>query len=798
MDRVLTQKSASKSKYPGNENSSLQKKNEKTAQRLKEVVLLLGFAIIVFMALALYSFHAGDTSFNVANGEPIKNLGGEVGANLAGMILAGLGYVGFLLPLILVAWIFLAFKRFRSSQAHGFFLLLMRFVGFVLLLVSGTGFLAVAVLTSSWLPQGPGGILGQVVGSNMDGWLGPAGSLWVLLVATLIALTLLFGIRWSVCGRGIIKAVIGSGYLLVRLFRGCWRVLKAKLARSPKGEVKKTDKVDTDFTEGLNFAEAQQEPSIKKNSLKAKASKKSPSNELEIIAVSENVSVSSEQEATSSKPLGRGKRIKGDIPSVDILDTPEPSKNTITKESLEHMAHLVEEKLADFNIAAKVMGACPGPIVTRFELQLAPGMKVSKLTNIGKDLARSLAAISVRVVEVIPGKPYVGLEIPNAHREIVRLKEVVSDKKFKEHQSPLYMGLGKDISGKPAGADLAKMPHVLVAGTTGSGKSVGLNAMLLSMLLRAKPEQLRLIMIDPKMLELSIYEGIPHLLTPVVTDMNQAANALRWCVKEMDQRYRLMASLGVRNIAGLNQKIKEARDAGNPLKDPLYEGVAEEEGAPELEAMPYIVVLVDEFADMMMVVGKKVEELIARLAQKARAAGIHLILATQRPSVDVITGLIKANIPSRMAFQVSSKIDSRTILDQQGAEQLLGYGDMLYLPPGTGVPIRVHGAFVADHEVHNVVAAWKALGEPDYIDAIVKTDSLEEGEGEAGSAEEQDPLYDEAVQIVIQTQRASISAIQRRLKIGYNRAARLVEAMELAGLVSEIQSNGMREVLISK
>jgi S-DNA-T family DNA segregation ATPase FtsK/SpoIIIE len=488
--------------------------------------------------------------------------------------------------------------------------------------------------------------------------------------------------------------------------------------------------------------------------------------------------------------------IQGDLPSVELLDLPNSKPQEVSEDSLHALAQLAEEKLNDFGVDAKVVGAIPGPVITRFELQLAAGVKVSKLTNLAKDLARSLSVHSVRVVEVIPGKSYVGLEIPNETRQTVRLREVLSARAYLDHPSPLAMGLGLNIQGAPEVVDLQKMPHLLVAGTTGSGKSVGLNAMLLSLLLKSTPEHLRLIMIDPKMLELSIYEGIPHLLAPVVTDMKEAANALRWCVKEMDRRYQLMAAMAVRNIGGYNEKVKAAADAGSPILNPL-----QPEGTPNrepLSCMPYIVVLVDEFADMIMVVGKKVEELIARLAQKARAAGIHLIVATQRPSVDVITGLIKANIPTRMAFQVSSKIDSRTILDQSGAEQLLGYGDMLYLPPGSGHPIRVHGAFVSDQEVQKIVEAWRAKGAPQYHPEVMKSLSEEEGEeGEGGrNAEGRDELFDEAVQIVLETQRASISAVQRRLRIGYNRAARLIEEMEAAGIVSEIMPNGMREVVM--
>jgi len=465
------------------------------------------------------------------------------------------------------------------------------------------------------------------------------------------------------------------------------------------------------------------------------------------------------------------------------------------------MSRLLEIKLKEFGVEVIVESVHPGPVITRFEIQPAAGVKVSRISNLAKDLARSLAVISVRVVEVIPGKTTVGIEIPNEDRQIVRFSEVLSSAPYDDAKSPVTLALGHDIGGKPVIADLAKMPHLLVAGTTGSGKSVGVNAMILSILFKSTPEEARLIMIDPKMLELSIYEGIPHLLCPVVTDMKEAANALRWSVAEMERRYKLMAAMGVRNLAGFNRKVKEAEEAGTPLTDPLFRRESMDDQPPPLKSLPTIVVVVDEFADMMMIVGKKVEELIARIAQKARAAGIHLILATQRPSVDVITGLIKANIPTRMAFQVSSKIDSRTILDQGGAEQLLGHGDMLYLPPGTGLPIRVHGAFVSDEEVHRVVEAWKARGAPDYIEDILagaeEAGSGFDGSSGEGSGEgsEEDPLYDEAVRFVTESRRASISAVQRKLKIGYNRAARMIEAMEMAGVVTSMNTNGSREVI---
>jgi S-DNA-T family DNA segregation ATPase FtsK/SpoIIIE len=459
---------------------------------------------------------------------------------------------------------------------------------------------------------------------------------------------------------------------------------------------------------------------------------------------------------------------------------------------------LLELKLKDFGVEAEVVSVLPGPVVTRFEIQPAAGVNVQKISSLVKDLARSLAVISVRIVEVIPGKSVVGIEIPNEHREVVRLKDVFSSAVFQDSKSPLTLALGKDIAGESMVADISRMPHLLVAGTTGSGKSVGVNAMLLSILCKATPEEVRMILVDPKMLELSVYEGIPHLLTPVVTDMKEAAHALNWCVAEMERRYKLMAALGVRNLAGYNRQIADAAKKGNTISDPLWN--ADSDGEPEaLGKLPLIVVVIDEFADMMMIVGKKVEQLIARIAQKARAAGIHLVLATQRPSVDVITGLIKANIPSRISFQVSSKVDSRTILDQGGAEQLLGHGDMLYLPPGSGLPTRVHGAFVSDEEVHRVVSDWKQRGEPNYDTGVLSGGDDEPFlaiEPESGSAEQEDALYDEAVAFVIESRRASISSVQRKLRIGYNRAARLIEAMEEAGVVSAMNSNGSREVLV--
>jgi len=489
------------------------------------------------------------------------------------------------------------------------------------------------------------------------------------------------------------------------------------------------------------------------------------------------------------------------LPQVDLLDTAPVQVVSVTPESLEMTSRMIEKKLRDFGVEVRVVAASPGPVITRYEIEPATGVKGSQIVGLAKDLARSLSLVSIRVVETIPGKNFMALELPNARRQTIRLSEILGSQVYADASSQLTMGLGKDIVGLPVVADLAKMPHCLVAGTTGSGKSVGINAMILSLLYKAEARDVRLILIDPKMLEMSVYEGIPHLLAPVVTDMKQASNALNWCVGEMERRYKLMSKMGVRNLAGYNKKIDEAKERGESIGNPF--SLTPEEPEP-LERLPFIVVVIDELADLMMVVGKKIEELIARLAQKARAAGIHLILATQRPSVDVITGLIKANIPTRLSFQVSSKIDSRTILDQMGAEALLGMGDMLYMPSGTGLPIRVHGAFVSDEEVHRVVEYLKSQGEPNYIEGILEGGVLEGEGGEAGAAGggagegEADPMYDQAVAIVLQHRRASISLVQRHLRIGYNRAARLLEQMEKSGLVSSMATNGNRDLIVPK
>ncbi|NCX34786.1 MAG: DUF87 domain-containing protein, partial [Proteobacteria bacterium] len=620
------------------------------------------------------------------------------------------------------------------------------------------------------------------------------GALIFLILFLIPASSLSFNFSWLKTIDMLGRIVINSLNYLFDFIKKTYSNLVLKISNSYKRykdirDVKKAEKEETKILKS-KIVSKDKKSTIKEESNKTSTIPQQP----DLPNTSEPVI----KEVESKEPIQELQNEKAVMPSTALLDRALDDGSSLTEEELSQIAALLETKLEEFGIEATVESVLPGPVVTRFEIQPAPGTKASKITNIAQDIARSLSVSSVRVVEVIEGKSYVGIEIPNTNRKMVRLTEILSSQTFKKSSSNLTLALGHDISGNPVVVDLAKMPHLLVAGTTGSGKSVGVNAMLLSLLFKSDPKDVRLILIDPKMLELSVYDGIPHLLTPVITDMTDASNGLRWCVVEMDRRYKLMSLMGVRNLAGFNKKVEEAAANGKQLLNPLHPD--EEE---YLEVLPSIVVVVDEFADMMMLVGKKVEHLIARIAQKARAAGIHLILATQRPSVDVITGLIKANIPTRIGFQVSTKIDSRTILDQGGAEQLLGYGDMLYLPPGVGVPIRVHGAFVGDDEVHRVVNDWKSRAEPEYIDDIVSSQQ-ETGPipgwsaSESTSSEDADDLYDEAVNFVIESRRASISAVQRKLRIGYNRAARLIETMEEAGLVSEMSSNGSREVLVPK
>jgi S-DNA-T family DNA segregation ATPase FtsK/SpoIIIE len=781
---------------------------EQLKQRLREGIFIVSMAVGLYLLLALLSYHRSDPGWShVSMTHHVANVGGRAGAWFADVLLYTTGYLAYLFPLLLLygSWQTLREHHEQTANTH---LLLFRVIGFMCILAAGAGLASLRLPTSMvHLPFSSGGILGNVIGLGLARGFNPFGASLLLIGVLFCGITLFSGLSWlelfDRAGKWTLAALQRGGIL----FSG-WREQRA-LARQaaalepsietdelavpePVSTGRKAPKIEPNIGEVANaHSDGRVEPDIGMAPLKPLKVRIEP--KLEPVKVSQRFQ--KEQQI----PLFKSEAATT-LPPLSLLDRPRKIIGKgYTHAQLEQMSRDVEQRLLDFGVEVQVVAVQPGPVVTRFEMQLAAGVKVSKISSLAKDLARSLAVISVRVVEVIPGKSWVGIELPNQEREVVYLSEVLASEAYDQAKSPLSLGLGKDISGNPVIVDLAKMPHLLVAGTTGSGKSVGVNAMILSLLYKATPAEVRLIMIDPKMLELSVYDGIPHLLTPVVTDMKASANALRWCVAEMERRYRLMAALGVRNLQGYNKKLSDAEAAGEPILDPLWDP-QNFEPAPALDKLPAVVVIIDEFADMMMVVGKKVEQLIARIAQKARAAGIHMILATQRPSVDVITGLIKSNIPTRMAFQVSSKIDSRTILDQQGAEQLLGHGDMLYLPPGSGTPMRVHGAFVADHEVHQVVKDWKTRGAPVYIKEITEQ---AEGAAVSGSAfsagldedEELDALYDEAVQFVTQSRKASISAVQRRFKIGYNRAARLIEQMEMSGVVSSMETNGNREVL---
>ncbi len=738
-------------------------------------------AIALIMLLALVSYHPHDPGFaDTGEPGPVGNWMGPVGAWVAGFFLFLFGRPSYLFPVMLAYAGWLVHKDAALPDARSRVNTLLRAIGFALTLLSSCG-LATLHWSPVGLPNSAGGVLGELTGHGSAQGLSFLGATLLLFGSWLAGVALFLGVSWFRIMDNLGAAVLKSIEWISNRFEQ-----KRELAS------------------GQQRKQARQE--VVREEQKKVAARPPPRIEAPAPVPEKSERVERERQV----PLFDSPQ-SSELPAMSLLDEAGPREQSYSDEALEAMSRLVEIKLRDFGIEVEVVAVQPGPVITRFELRPAPGVKVSQISNLAKDLARALSAISVRVVEIIPGKSVIGLEIPNEKREIVTLGEIIKSKPYDEVTSPLALALGKDIGGIPIVADLARMPHLLIAGTTGSGKSVGINAMVLSLVYKATPEHVRMIMIDPKMLELSVYEGIPHLLSPVVTDMKQAANALRWCVAEMERRYQLMAMLGVRNIGGFNRKVKDANDAGKPIKDPIrmqkiaqgVPGIVAED-VEDLTSLPFIVVIIDELADLMMIVGKKVEELIARLAQKARAAGIHLILATQRPSVDVITGLIKANIPTRIAFQVSAKVDSRTILDQSGAESLLGHGDMLYLPPGTSIPTRVHGAFVSDQEVHRVVAGLKSAAAPVYIDEILEgprnpipgfpaDDDEEAGEGGPADAEA-DPLYDEAVRIVTETRKASISGVQRRLKIGYNRAARLVEAMEAAGLVGPLQSNGAREI----
>jgi len=831
-------------------------------QRLLETGLIISTFAAIFILCALISFDPADPAWS-QTGEfrNVKNITGTAGAWVADILLLSFGWLAYLVPAAIQLFGYLLFKQPHRILQLDYTTLALRVIGFALFITSAT---AISSINFDDIYNfSSGGVVGDVIASAMMPAFNFTGTSILLLCFFFAGLTLLTGVSW-VEFVDYLGDLVVRGYRYIANYAQGWMQRERIAANPVQADAQFNDdpddyeKSDTTLEQSSEF---EQEPAKSKKPAKQKAITKeqptfsepqisddySPFDELDDIldqeigfsaiddepmdtaaalnALDQSQVVEPEKPITTvvspARPMPKPKPAyqppptakekfeelldkeppPGPLPSLDLLDRPDKAKNPISEEELDGVSRLVETKLLDFNVQAKVVGVYPGPVVTRFELDLAPGIKVSKITGLSKDLARSLSAISVRVVEVIPGKTYIGIELPNKYREIVRLSEVINAPKFEQNPSPLTMVLGKDIAGQPVCADLGKMPHLLVAGTTGSGKSVGVNVMILSLLYKSCPDDVRMIMIDPKMLELSVYEGIPHLLCEVVTDMKEAANALRWCVGEMERRYKLMSALGVRNLKGYNQKVLEAKEAGYPILDPLFKDTdGMKEGPDELDKLPSIVVVIDEFADMMMIVGKKVEELIARIAQKARAAGIHLVLATQRPSVDVITGLIKANIPTRMAFQVSSKIDSRTILDQQGAENLLGMGDMLYLPPGTSVPERVHGAFVDDHEVHAVVNDWKARGKPNYIDEILNGDATEDvllpGETSENADEESDPLYDEAVAFVIETGKVSVSSVQRKLRVGYNRAARLVEQMETSGIVSSPGHNGARDVLV--
>jgi len=749
------------------------------AHRLGESVFIFAILVAVYLVACLVTYDPTDPGpFNSVASQRVSNIGRVLGAWLANFFLFLTGYLAYALPLVLAYFGWLVYARAGTAvDKAGPMEWFARVTGLLLFILSATGLTHMHTLPPAGsMPAGGGGVIGLQIAAPLVEVTGALGSTLFLLAMLLVGLTLFAGISWFQVMDTTGRYTLTAANWLATWVAGMRDWFAGRRAKAQRVEVRKAD---------------------------SERQKSKPKRKIEpqIVAPESQPSVRAERE--KQQPLFKNLPA-GALPPLELLDEPPEQVSGYSTEVLEALSRQVELKLADFGVQVDVVEVHPGPVITRFELQPAAGVKSAQISNLAKDLARGLSVISVRVVEVIPGKSTIGLEIPNTVRQTVYLSEILRSETYERSTSPLTLALGKSIGGNPVIAELARMPHVLVAGTTGSGKSVALNAMILSFLYKATPEQVRLIMIDPKMLELSVYEGIPHLLAPVVTDMKEAANALRWCVAEMERRYRLMASMGVRNIAGYNKKVRDAEEKGQPIKDPFWMPALPDvpEETPTLETFPYIVVVIDEFADMMMIVGKKIEELIARLAQKARAAGIHLIVATQRPSVDVITGLIKANIPARIGFQVSSRVDSRTILDQMGAEQLLGHGDMLYLPPGSALPERIHGAFVGDREVHAVVKYLKQFGEPDYIHEVLnETQMTVDGMsiGATGLPEavngEQDELYDQAVAYVTESRRASISSVQRQLRIGYNRAARLVEEMEAAGVVSPPEHNGQREVL---
>ena len=785
------------------------KQNQSAPLPITTIFSFVLMALSLYFFVSLVTFNANDVSLSTSSSQvnSIENYGGLFGAYLSDFLFSIIGASAYLLIALMVHEV-LNILFFHERFAHHKTLRIIS--SFILIFCSCLLF--EYFLSGEAYPQlSAGGVLGFLGLDFLSSYLGVFGALIFVVIFALASLSFALAFSWINVFDFIGKNVIAFSKIVLQVLKKLSRLIVTLFNNALSNFVKNTQNLILNFKssrlkakEEKAFSLKSSKPIEQKEEIKRVVVEKSQTT-TEKNQKKETVSevIKNEPEPLNTKPsttvYKKKENVDTSMPNTSLLDRALDDGDSLTKDELNQLADLLESKLDEFGVEAKVVSVLPGPVVTRFEIQPAPGTKASKITNISQDIARSLAVSSVRVVEVIEGKSVVGIEIPNTNRKMVRLSEILSSNTFKNSTSPLSLALGHDIAGKSVVVDLAKMPHLLVAGTTGSGKSVGINAMLLSLLFKSDPSDVRLILIDPKMLELSVYDGIPHLLTPVITDMTDASNGLRWCVAEMDRRYKLMSEMGVRNLSGFNKKVAEAKTDGKPLFDPLIE---DEE--TELEELPSIVVVVDEFADMMMLVGKKVEHLIARIAQKARAAGIHLILATQRPSVDVITGLIKANIPTRIGFQVSSKIDSRTILDQGGADQLLGYGDMLYLPAGQGVPVRVHGAFVGDDEVHRVVNDWKERAEPDYLEEI--TSELQEtgpipgwsNESSGSDSDENDELYDEAVNFVLESRRASISSVQRKLRIGYNRAARLIEAMEAAGLVSEMNTNGTREVLVPK
>ncbi|MDQ3259167.1 MAG: DNA translocase FtsK 4TM domain-containing protein [Pseudomonadota bacterium] len=740
----------------------------KVARLLREASWMFLAALGGYLALILFTFHPDDPGWShTANNDLVRNTGGPLGAWLSDILLSAFGVSAWWWAALAFVVVLHSYRRLDFAGLIDRHSAAVTSLGFVLLLLASAGLEALRFHSvGAELPGAPGGMLGALISRGVAAGFGFTGATLLMLVVFAIGFSLFTGLSW-------IRLAEKTGHALELFFLTTRQHYQAWRDRR-----------------------AGEEAQIEREGSVGELTRMFEQHEPVLIAPPAPQAVKSARVAQEKQVPLFADLPDSELPPLSLLDAPAAPVETMGTDALEFTSRLIEKKLLEFNVQVKVLAAYPGPVVTRYEIEPAVGVKGSQIVNLVKDLARSLSVASIRLVETIPGKSCMGLEIPNPKRQVVRLSEILSSKVYADMSSPITLALGKDISGYPVVADLARMPHLLVAGTTGSGKSVAINAMILSLLYKATPKQIRVILIDPKMLELSVYEGIPHLLAPVVTDMRQAGAALNWCIAEMERRYKVMSALGVRNLTGYNSKVADAEKAGNPLKNPF----SLTPDMPEsLEPLPLIVVVIDELADLMMVVGKKVEELIARLAQKARASGINLILATQRPSVDVITGLIKANIPTRIAFQVSSKIDSRTILDQMGAEALLGQGDMLYLPPGSGYPQRVHGAFVADQEVHKVVEYLREQGEPNYVEGILDgPDSADESEDLLSSGSgggEKDPLYDQAVEVVLKSRRASISLVQRHLRIGYNRAARLIEDMERAGMVSPMQSNGNREIL---